>query len=127
MPAVVNPYNKVIGNLVMTASKDELTLMLYDGAIKFCNQALAAIEKNEHNNAHMLIMRVEDIIREFQITLDPNYEISKNMDELYDYIFRRLVEANMTKDKAALSEARDLIREFRDAWKEAMKLARQQE
>jgi len=69
-------------------------------------------------------MRVQDIIMEFKLTLNHSYEISKNLDLLYDYIHSRLVEANMKKDKAILEEVRDFLRDFRDMWKEAMKLAR---
>lgn len=121
---VANPYSKMMDNMVMTASKEELTLMLYDGALKFCNQALVAIEKKDIANAHMLIIRVEDIVREFQITLDRKYEISQNFDKLYDYMFRRLVEANMQKNPEIIIEVRDLLREFRDTWKEAMRNAK---
>ena len=124
MPTV-NPYNKMMDNVVLTASKEELTLMLYEGGIKFCNQAIAAIEKNEMETAHTCIIRVEDIIREFQITLDHSYEISKNLDAMYDYMHRRMSEANSTKDAEIIKEVRDFFREFRDTWKEAIKLSRQ--
>lgn len=122
---VANPYDKMIDNVVMTASKEELTLLLYEGAIKFCNQALIAIEKKDFAKAHQLIIRVEDIIREFQMTLDHQYEISNNFDSMYDYMHRRLVEANLTKDTRIIEEILGLFREFRDMWKEAMRLAKQ--
>ena len=121
-----NPYNKVLENNIMSASGDELTLMLYEGAIKFCNLAIAAIEKHATEKAHNFIIRVQDIVREFQITLDARYDISADMDSLYDYMYRRLVEANFNKDIEILSEVRELLRSFRDTWKEAMKIARQQ-
>jgi flagellar protein FliS len=123
--AVANPYNRMLENKVMTATKEELTLMLYDGALKFCNQAIIAIEKKEPAKAHSLIIRVEDIIREFQITLNRDYDISAQLDTLYDYIYRRLVDANVQKSIDILTEVRDLIREFRDMWKEAMTLAKE--
>jgi flagellar protein FliS len=110
---------------VLSASSEELTLMLYDGALKFCNQAIMAVEKKDYNKAHPLIMRVEDIIREFQITLNHSYEISKQLNVLYDYIYRRLVDANMAKDVSILNEVRDLLRDLRDTWKEAIRLSRQ--
>jgi flagellar protein FliS len=122
--AVANPYNRMLETKVMTATKEELTLMLYDGALKFCNQAIIAIEKKEPSKAHSLIVRVEDIIREFQITLNRDYDISAQLDTLYDYIYRRLVDANVQKSIDILSEVRDLIRDFRDMWKEAMTLAK---
>ncbi|MCL2664105.1 MAG: flagellar export chaperone FliS [Defluviitaleaceae bacterium] len=119
-----NPYEKMIDNVVLTASKEELTLLLYEGAIKFCNQAMQAITKKDHAKAHELIIRTEDIIREFQITLDRQYEISKYFDTMYDYMYGRLVDANIAKDAAIVEEVRDLIREFRDTWKEAVKISR---
>ncbi len=119
MPAP-NPYNKYRQNSVLTSSKEDLTLMLYEGALKFCNQAIIAIENQEIENAHNLIVKVQQIIREFQLTLNRNYEVSKNFDMMYEYIYRRLIDANTTKSKKILMEVRDLIREFRDMWKSAM-------
>ena len=122
--AAQNPYAKYSSNAVFTASQEELTLMLYEGALKFSNQALTAIENKDYAKANELIIRVEDIIREFQLTLNHNYDISKNFDALYDYMYRRLVDANISKDPAVIVEVRDMLREFRDMWKEAMKLAK---
>ena len=124
--AVGNPYEKMLDTMVMTATQEELTLMLYEGAIKFCNQAIQAISKSNMAKAHEHIMRAEDIIREFQITLNHDIEISKSLDTLYDYMHRRLVEANFEKDASIIEEVRDLLREFRDTWKEAMHLAIQE-
>lgn len=121
-----NPYDKYRNNAVYTATKEELTLMLYDGALKFCNQAIVAVENNDILKANELIMRVQDIVREFQITLNRSVEVSKYFDSMYDYMYSRLLDANMKKDVLILKEVRDLIREFRDMWKDAMKLARQQ-
>ena len=120
-----NPYAKIEDDAIFTASKEELTLMLYDGALKFMNQAIDAAENQDYQKTNALIIRVEDIIREFQITLDFQYEISNQLHSLYDYMHRRLVEANMRKDIEIMKEVRDMFREFRDTWKEAMTLARQ--
>jgi len=121
-----NPYDKYLENRISTASKEELTLMLYDGALKFCNQAIVALEAKELEKTSQLIIRVENIIREFQLTLDRKYEVTKNLDMLYEYIHRRLVDANMTKDMEILEEMQFLLRELRDMWKTAMVAARQQ-
>ena len=116
-----NPYEKYKNNSIFTASKEELTLMLYDGALKFCNQAEIAIENSDAKKANELILRVQDIIQEFQITLDNKYEISHQLNDLYIYIHSRLVDANMKKDKEILIDAKNMIRELRDTWKEAMR------
>ncbi|MCL2616053.1 MAG: flagellar export chaperone FliS [Defluviitaleaceae bacterium] len=119
-----NPYNKMRENAIMTAPKEELTLMLYDGALKFLNQAMIAAEANDKPKVHEKLVRVQDIVREFQITLDRQYEISKDFDRMYEYIYRRLVDANISKDATVMQECSDLIRAMRDMWKEAMQLAR---
>jgi flagellar secretion chaperone FliS len=119
-----NGYNKYQNNAILTASPQELTLMLYNGAIKFCNQAIVSIDKKEMEKTHNYITRVEDIIQEFIITLDDKYPVSKNFKIMYNYINERLIEANVNKDKEVLEEVLGLLRELRDTWKEAMKLAK---
>lgn len=109
---------------ILTASPAELTLMLYEGAIKFCNLAEMAIEKNEYDKAHLNIIKAERIISEFRATLDFKYPVAKDFDAVYDYIYRRLIDANIKKDKDVLLEALGYIREMRDTWKEVMKLAK---
>ena len=121
---MANPYDKVMDNVILTASQEELTLMLYEGAIKFCNQAIIAIEKNEYERAHNSIVRVQDILRELQVTLDTQYEITINMNSLYDYMHGLMVDANIEKNADKIQEVIGYFREFRDTWKEAMKLAK---
>lgn len=119
-----NPYKTYENNSVYTASPEELTLMLYDGAIKFANKAIMALDKKDYQNAHVYIVRVEDIIREFQVTLNKKYPISEQLDLMYNYIHGRLIEANMSKNIEILTECVDLLRELRDTWKEVMRTAR---
>lgn len=108
------------GNKVLTASPAELTLMLYEGAIKFCNIAIMAIEKQDIQKANLNIIKTENIILEFRNTLDTGYSISSQLDNLYEYIYNKLYEANIKKDKELLEEAVGYLRELRDTWKEAM-------
>lgn len=119
-----NPYAKMQNDAVFTASKEELTLMLYEGGIKFCNLALTAMEKKDVDKSNVMLQRVQEIVREFQITLNFDYEISHELNNLYDYMHRRLVTANLKKDQVALKEVLGMFRSLRDTWKEAMKLAR---
>ncbi len=121
-----NPYKAYENSSITTASREELTLMLYEGALKFANQAKIALEKSDFTNTNNYIIRVQDIIREFQVTLNRDMEISKDLDALYDYIYRRLVDANLKKEVAILDECIDLLRDFRDMWKEAMKIAKEE-
>ena len=113
-------------NSIQTASPAELTLMLYDGAIKFCNIALAALENNDLQKANDNIIKAEKIITEFRATLNFKYPVAKDFDIVYDYIYRRLIEANIHKDAEVLNEALKYTREMRDTWKEVMRLNRVQ-
>ncbi len=117
-----NPYAQYSQNKILTASPAELTLMLYDGAIKFCNVAIMGIEQNDISKAHNNIMRVQKIIEEFQITLNFKYEIANDFNNVYNYLMKRLREANMTKDKAILEEVSEHLHTMRDTWKEVMRL-----
>lgn len=109
---------------ILTASPAELTLMLYEGAIKFCNLASMAIDKKDYEKANINIIKSERIISEFRATLDFKYPVAKDFDNVYNYIYQRLIEANIKKDKEILEEALGYIREMRDTWKEVMKLAK---
>jgi len=120
-----NPFAKIQQNSILTASPQELTLMLYNGAIKFTNQAIEAIKLKDMPLAHEKIVRVEDIIQEFIASLDHKYLVADEMELMYDYINRRLIEANIKKDIEILEEVNEFLREFRDTWKEAMDLAKQ--
>lgn len=113
-------------NTIQTASPAELTLMLYDGAIKFCNIALAGMEQNDIQKTNTNIIKAEKIIVEFRATLDFKYPVAKDFDVVYDYIYRRLVEANIKKDPEILNDALKYIREMRDTWKEVMRLNKPQ-
>lgn len=110
-------------NKVMTASPAELTLMLYEGAIKFCNKAIEGVKEENIQKAHDNICKVENIIVEFQATLDHKYEVAKDFDIIYDYIYRKLVEANMHKDVEVLEEVLSELRDLRDNWKIIMQKA----
>lgn len=111
-------------NKILTATPAELTLMLYEGAIKFCNVALTAIEKNDIEKANINIIKAEKIITELRATLDFKYPVANQFEMVYDYIYRRLIEANIKKDKEILEDALTYIREMRDTWKEVMKAAK---
>ena len=117
-----NPYAQYNQNKILTASPAELTLMLYDGAIKFCNIAIMGIEQNDISKAHTNIMKVQKIIEEFQITLNFKYEIANDFNNVYNYLMRRLREANMAKDKEILEEVLEHLHTMRDTWKEVMRL-----
>lgn len=109
-------------NAIQTASPAELTLMLYDGAIKFCNIAMMGIEEKDIMKANDNLIKAQKIISELRATLDFKYPVAQEFERVYDYIYQRLVQANIKKDKEILEEALGYIREMRDTWKEVMRL-----
>ena len=118
---IQNPYEEYQRNKILTASPAEVTLMLYEGAIKFCNIAIMAIEQNDMEKAHVNIMKTQRIIEEFRNTLDRKYQVAEEFDKIYVYVLRRLFEANIGKDKEILEEVNTHLRSLRDTWKEVMK------
>lgn len=116
-----NAYAQYSNNKILTASPAELTLMLYEGAIKFCNIAIIGIEQGNVQKSHDNIMKTQRIIEEFQITLNRDYPVSKDFDAVYSYLLRRLREANTTKKIAVLEEVLRHLRTMRDTWKEVMR------
>lgn len=120
--ALPNAYAQYNNSKVLTASPAELTLMLYDGAIKFCNIAIIGIEQNDIQKAHTNIRKVERIIDEFRSTLDRKYAVAEDFDRVYVYLLQRLLEANVKKDKAILEEVNMHLHSMRDNWKEVMRI-----
>ena len=105
----------------MTASPAELTLMLYEGAIKFCNLAEMGIEHNDIQKAHTNIIKVQKIIDYLRQTLDMKYEVAQDFENIYSYLSQRLIEANIKKDLEILKEVNTHLHSVRDTWKEVMK------
>lgn len=110
---------------IMTASPAELTLMLYNGAIKFTGEAMKALEQKDYETANTNCLKAQDIISEFKATLDMSFEYSKTWMSIYNYIQRMLVQGNMQSDMEKLAEAKLRITEQRDLWKEIMKADRE--
>lgn len=120
-------YNAYLRSKIMTATPAELTLMLYEGAIKFVNKAIMSIEKKDIMGAHNNLMKSQRIIEELRASLDHKYPVAKEFDTVYEYILRRLIEANVKKDKDILEEVLEHLRTMRDTWKEVMKNANAQQ
>ncbi len=114
---MMQQYNR---SRILTASPAELTLLLYDGAIKFCNLAIVAIEKKDIPAAHTNIVKVEKIIEEFRSTLNRDYPVAEDFDRVYCYLLRRLQDANVKKDIDIINEILEHLRSMRDTWKQVM-------
>lgn len=122
--ATINPYQAYQQNSVMTASPQELTLMLYNGSLKFMKLAKKAMADNNFQEKNTNIIKAQNITQELRVTLDPDAEISKNMEQLYEYMYTRLIEANTKNDVAILEEVEGLMMELRDTWKQVMGLVK---
>ena len=123
--ALPGAYAQYQNNKVLTASPAELTLMLYDGAIKFCNIAMMAIDGNDIQKAYTNIVKAEKIIDYLRVTLDMRYPVAKDFENIYTYLSRRLIEANVKKDKEILEEVHGHLSSVRDTWKEVMRINRE--
>ena len=111
---------------VMTATPEALTLMLYNGALRFMKEGLEAMEAKKWEQCNTSLQKAQKIILEVQATLKMEYDISKQLMPLYDYVYNSLVEANMRSKPEKVTECIELVRELRDAWAEAMKIARKE-
>ena len=118
--AVPNAYTQYSNGKILTASPAELTLMLYDGAIKFCNIAITAIEQKDIGKAHTNIVKVQKIVDYLRQTLDMKYGVSQDFERIYVYLSDRLVLANVKKDKTILEEVNMHLHSVRDTWKKVM-------
>lgn len=106
---------------IMTSSPEQLTLLLYNGALRFLNESILAMEQGDIQKAHNANLRVQAIVREFALTLDMNYEISKTWARLYEYTEHCLIQGNIKQDLGQLQQAKDVLQELREAWVDAMK------
>ena len=118
--AMQNVYAQYNNNKILTASPAELTLMLYEGAIKFCNMAIDAVERKDVSKAHKNIVKVENIIDYLRTTLDMKYAVAQDFERMYVYLHKRLIEANAKKDAEMLKEVNEHLRAIRDTWKQVM-------
>ena len=127
MAAQSSAHNAYKQNSVTTASPGELTLMLYNGCLKFLTLAKKAMLDKDIQTKNTNLQKAQAIITELMVTLDMNVPISKEIQPLYDYMNRRLLEANIKNDPAIIDEVAGLVTEFRDTWKEVIRLNRQQQ
>ncbi|UTR11752.1 flagellar export chaperone FliS [Evansella sp. LMS18] len=124
--AMKNPYANYQQKSIQTKSPGELTLMLYDGCLKFIRRGAKAIEEKNIEEKNTNLIKAQNIIRELMVTLKTDTAVAKNMMQMYDFILRRLIDANTHNDPKALKEAEEFVTDFRDTWKEVIKLDRQQ-
>lgn len=115
----INQTNPYLKTKILTATPEELRLMLYEGAIKFCNQAVTALEEQNYDNSYSTLMRAQRIVMELSSSLNHKQapELCERLSALYTYIYRRLIDANFSHDIAAVHEAIKLLEFEKQTWK----------
>ncbi|APG27363.1 flagellar export chaperone FliS [Syntrophotalea acetylenivorans] len=126
MNAYMNNYHH---NQIDTASREQILIMLYDGAIRFTRQAINAIETGDQNGKTHGIQKAMAIISEFRNTLDHNIggEIAANLDALYEFMISSLTQANLKNDLEPLQVVDNLLSDLRETWNEAIQIARKEQ
>ncbi len=111
-------------NSVQTMRPEELTLTLYNGLVKNLMKAEFALTENDIEVTNNSLVKAQDILYEFVITLDMQYEVANGLSLLYDYMINRVAEANIKKDVEIVREVLKFAQDLRDTWQEAMKLSK---
>ena len=110
-----NPY---LRDAVMTATPEQLQLMLYDGAIRFATQARDAIEKKDYETSYLRLTRAQHIIIELQNGL--NYEVNRPLCErmaaIYSFLYRKLIDANINRSAADIDDTLNVLCIERETW-----------
>ena len=125
----MNPYLKQYQqSQVQTASPEKILIMLYDGAIQFLNKALKAMKEGNIQESHNNNVSAQNIIMEFMNTLDMDIggDVARNLYGLYEYLHHRLVYANINKDPKAIEEVLRHLKELKETWEEAIRIARKE-
>ncbi|OXS55890.1 flagellar export chaperone FliS [Cohnella sp. CIP 111063] len=118
---ISTPFHKYQQSSVQTASPAQLILMLYDGAIRFIKQGIDGIEAKDYQKANHSLIRSQHIVNELIASLNHEYPIANNLLDIYDYANRKLIEANMKKNKQSASEVISILSELREAWVQIIK------
>ena len=121
---LLNPFEKYKQQSVMAATPGELTLMLYEGCLKFLRYGKIYIEKSDIQESNKNLIKAQNIISELIDTLDFKYSISKQLMSLYIFINHEIAQANIKKDANRLDVAIDLVSELCDTWQQTIQIDR---
>ena len=123
MNAYVNQYQN---NSILSATPEQILIMLYDGSIRFCRQAIQAMDAGDRKVQAEKISRAMAIVCEFSNTLNHEVggEIATDLDALYSFMTRELTNANVKNDRKALETVEDLLLGLRQTWVEAIEINR---
>lgn len=117
-----NPYQKYKQTAIMSASKEQIMLMLYEGAIRFTKQAIAACEQNNVSERGKYIMRAYDIILEFQASLNHNVagDLPQQLENLYVYMLEQYTKANLTGNINSLKSCLQVLENLYEGWSQVI-------
>jgi flagellar protein FliS len=116
-----NPYKTYQKQAVTTSKPEELTLMLYQGMVKFIRLSKMALQNKNMEECHRFNLRAQDILSELMVTMKKGYTISDPLLSLYDFMKFRLIEANLGKKVDILEEVEGFAVELTETWSIAMK------
>ena len=119
-----NPYESYKKQSIMTMTPGDMLLTLYDEILKQGETAKVAMERKEYGDVNRALQKAQRILSHLKATLDFKYDIAKNLNALYDYFIRRLVDANMHKENGPIDEVLPMIEELRDTFAQADKNSR---
>jgi len=122
---IPSPHLKYQQQSVQTASPSQLVIMLYDGAIRFLKLGIAGIEEKDYAKANTNLQKVQNIVCELMASLDHQYPIAKDLEAIYHYLLRLLIQANIHKEVKPAQEVLNHLSELRDAWVQAAKNVQQ--
>ncbi len=125
MNQYVKQYQK---SSIETASREQILIMLYDGAIQFLNKAKVAMNNKEYEAIHNNLIGAQNIIQEFINSLDREVapQLAENLTSLYEYFIRRLVQANMKRQMEPIDEVLKYLKSLKATWEQAIVLAQKE-
>lgn len=112
----MNPY---LRDAILTATPEQLQLMLYDGAIRFATQGQEALRRKDFNTSYQKLQRAQKIIQEMQAGLrfDVNPELCERVAGLYRFMYHKLIEASFKRDPSLIDDVLKVLRMERETWR----------
>ncbi len=121
---MLNPFEQYKKTSVNTMTKGELLILLFDEAIKKLNQSKILLDNSDYNNASIMLEKTRKIFNHLIVTLDDNYAISKELEDMYRFFITQTIKASAMKSSEYIDDILPMIKEFRDTWAEADKITR---
>ncbi|MBD7968936.1 flagellar export chaperone FliS [Paenibacillus gallinarum] len=119
---IANVYDKYRQTSVQTSNPAQLVIMLYDGAIRFIKSAMQGLEINNFEQVNTNFGKAQTIISELMSTLNHDYEISKGLYQLYEYMNYTLIQANIKKKPEPAHDVLEMLTDLRASWLQASRI-----